>query len=90
MLVTKKTDAKGRLTLGAAYANVTVLIEKQRSGTVLIKKAAIISESKMRQLHKTNFLAKAKHQQEAIEDIKKLRGVVKGIDTSVSRDKDRV
>lgn len=41
-LMTKNVDSKGRLTLGDAFANQTVLVESHGEGEVLVKRAAVI------------------------------------------------
>ncbi len=103
MTIAKKTDAKGRIALGLAYANLTLLLEKQRGG-VLLKRAAIVPEMEAR-THK-NKPAIASGRKDAgshskptqalesldnpTEKIKRMRGFLKGIDTTVHRDKDRV
>lgn len=40
--LTKNVDAKGRLTLGDAFANHTVLVEQHGEGEVLVKLARVI------------------------------------------------
>ena len=41
---TKNTDAKGRLTLGEAFANRTVLVER-RGDELIVKLARVIPEN---------------------------------------------
>jgi hypothetical protein len=40
--LTKSVDSKGRLTLGEAFANHTVLVESHGEGEVLVKLARVI------------------------------------------------
>jgi hypothetical protein len=40
--MTKSVDSKGRLTLGAAFANHTVLVEAHGEGEVLVRLARVI------------------------------------------------
>jgi hypothetical protein len=40
----RNVDSKGRLTLGEAFANRTVLVEERGSGEVLVKLARVIPE----------------------------------------------
>ena len=40
--VTKNVDSKGRLTLGEAFANHTVLVESHGEGEVLVRLARVI------------------------------------------------
>ncbi|MGH8211283.1 MAG: hypothetical protein ACREU6_17135 [Steroidobacteraceae bacterium] len=40
----KNVDSKGRLTLGAAFANRTVIVEERGAGEVLIKLARVIPD----------------------------------------------
>jgi hypothetical protein len=42
MNASKRIDAKGRLTLGPAYANLIVLIHENKTGDLVIKKADIV------------------------------------------------
>jgi len=41
---TKITDSRGRLTLGEAFANRTVIVEEQGSGEFLVRLARVIPE----------------------------------------------
>lgn len=45
MQIAKKSDSKGRLLLGAAFANMTFLIEERQTGELVVKKAIVIPES---------------------------------------------
>jgi hypothetical protein len=45
MQTAKRADSKGRIVLGASYANKMLLIEVKAGGDVLIKKAAVIPEN---------------------------------------------
>ncbi len=38
----KRIDAKGRLTLGPAYANLIVLIHESKGGDLVLKKANVV------------------------------------------------
>lgn len=40
--VSKKTDNKGRITLGTDYVNTNVIIQKRKNGEVLISKSVVI------------------------------------------------
>ena len=51
MAMTKKCDSKGRLLLGIAFANVTLLVENKKSDEIVIKKAIVIPMSEF-WLHK--------------------------------------
>ncbi len=42
--VTKSVDSKGRLTLGEAFANRTVVVEMREEGEVLVRRARVIPE----------------------------------------------
>lgn len=42
--ITKNTDSKGRLTLGEAYANRTVLVEEREGGEIVLRLARVIPE----------------------------------------------
>jgi hypothetical protein len=44
MFSAKKSDAKGRIALGATYANQTFLIEEQENGDLILKKAVVVPE----------------------------------------------
>jgi hypothetical protein len=44
LTLTKSVDSKGRLTLGEAFANRTVVMEMYEEGEVLIKRARVIPE----------------------------------------------
>lgn len=44
MFYAKKSDAKGRIALGADYANQTFLIEEQEDGDLVLKKAVVVPE----------------------------------------------
>ncbi|EKD55129.1 MAG: hypothetical protein ACD_60C00025G0026 [uncultured bacterium] len=44
MQITKKSDSKGRLLLGAAFANMTFLVEEKQPGEIVVKKAIVIPE----------------------------------------------
>jgi hypothetical protein len=41
-VMTKHVDSKGRLTLGEAFANETVLVEPHGDGDVIIRRARVI------------------------------------------------
>jgi len=75
MLFIRKSDAKGRITLGLEYAEQTFIVEAQEGGHILLKKAVIMSEKEAKQYKVEN------------KNIKKVRGVVAGIYTTVIRDK---
>lgn len=40
--IAKKLDSKGRLVLGPAYANATVLVEEVREGEFRVQTAAVV------------------------------------------------
>jgi hypothetical protein len=42
MNITKKIDSKGRLNLGEAFSNKTVIIEERGNGELIIKEAVVI------------------------------------------------
>jgi hypothetical protein len=44
MQIAKKSDSKGRLLLGAAFANMTFLVEEKQPGEMVVKKAIVIPE----------------------------------------------
>jgi hypothetical protein len=41
-VLTKQVDSKGRLTLGEAFANETVLVESHGEGEVIVRRARVI------------------------------------------------
>lgn len=45
MQVAKKADSKGRLLLGADFADMTFLVEEVAPGKMVIKKAVVIPEA---------------------------------------------
>jgi Protein of unknown function (DUF1778) len=47
-LVTKSTDAKGRVSLPKAFANTTVIIEQVNESELRIRKARVIPEDEIR------------------------------------------
>ena len=47
MQITKKSDSKGRLPLGADFANMTFLVEEKETGEVIVKKAVVVPENEM-------------------------------------------
>lgn len=51
MQVAKKSDSKGRIQLGAAFANMIFLVEEKNKGEIVIKIARVIPENEM-WLHK--------------------------------------
>jgi hypothetical protein len=100
MSIAKRVDVKGRLVLGVKYANTTVLLEPQKNGSLLIKKAAIVPVKNRGEVVK--FVARTKHAanvdksilpsitSSAVENIKRMRGFLKGMNTTVHREKDRL
>lgn len=44
MQIAKKSDSKGRLLLGTAFANMTFLVEEKKPGELILKKAIVIPE----------------------------------------------
>lgn len=51
MQIAKKSDSKGRLLLGSAFADMTFLIEERAPGEMVLKKAVVIPETEV-WLHK--------------------------------------
>ena len=47
MIHTVHTDAKGRLTLGSAFASCYFIIEQKQGGEFTLKKAAIVPECEL-------------------------------------------
>ena len=53
----KNVDSKGRIALGSAFANSTVLIEEGEGGELIIKRASVIPEREAWLYNNKNALA---------------------------------
>jgi len=96
MTHTKKSDTKGRIALGVQHAGQTFLVEEKANGDLVLKKAVVVPAHKATKTATLVIKSSPKQKSPNLKVVareaspRKMRGFLKGIDTNVPRDKDRV
>jgi uncharacterized protein (DUF1778 family) len=66
-LVTRSTDAKGRVSLPKAFANATVIIEQVSENELRIRKARVIAEDEIRFSEETPIVLSDRARQQFLQ-----------------------
>jgi len=66
-LITRSTDAKGRISLPKAFANATVIIEQVNENELRIRKARVIPEDEIRFVEETPIVLSDRARQQFLQ-----------------------